>query len=393
MRWYTCTPIAFGGGEDFFARDSGLMCRGFQSLGIESRAVMPLPAGADDSGDLIRTEFADLESAAWWRSQNLDGVVLYAWGRPRFRKVAAAIRQAGILLVLNQDNGGLVSPLAGFRGWVLEQWIMTGRGGSAGNWGAFLKLLVRGLSVGLLVTDPLRAQHLRQGNVIACVSPAAAAHYRRLCRIYGGKELAQRVEMLPHPVEATFTLAQSPAPKARQIVCVGRWQAILQKRPLLMQAVLQDLLEKDPGVDIEIVGDATDGLARWHQSLRSECQSRVHLRGRIDRVQLGEILRRSQIFYSPSAFESFGIAAGEALCCGCTVVAKHSVSMASFEWFVSENSGRLAATDDVQGHLRALEEELACWDKGERNPDAISKSWNARLHADRVAERILNFKF
>ena len=128
MRWFTCTPVAFGGGADFFARDSGLLCRGFQSLGIESRAVMPGERKPEDEADLIRTDYANLESADWWRAQHLDGVVLYAWGRPKFRKVAAAIHAAGIFLVLNQDNGGLVSPLAGFRDWLEEQWILAGQG-------------------------------------------------------------------------------------------------------------------------------------------------------------------------------------------------------------------------------------------------------------------------
>ena len=117
MRWFTCTPVAFGGGPDFFTRDSGLLCRGFQGLGMASMAVMPGPRQPEDQADLIRTDYANLESADWWRSLNLDGVVLYAWGQPRFRKVAAAIRAADVTLVLNQDNGGLVSPLAGFRDW------------------------------------------------------------------------------------------------------------------------------------------------------------------------------------------------------------------------------------------------------------------------------------
>lgn len=389
QRWFTCTPVAFGGGADFFARDSGLMCRGFQALGIESRAVMPLPGGGGDEPDLIRTEFANLESAAWWKSHRLDGVVLYAWGSPKFRRVAAAIREAGIFLVLNQDNGGLISPLAGFTGWLEEQWIMTGRGKEPGGWISFLKRLVRGLTVGLLVTDPLRAAHLRQGNVIACVSPAAARHYRKLCRIYGGEGLARRVVVLPHPVESGFRYDGFPETKLRQVVCVGRWQDRLQKRPALMQAVLQQLVENDPAVQVEIAGEPTPELRDWHRSLRPELQERVRLRGRVDRWQLAEILRSSQIFYSPSAFESFGIAAGEALCCGCSVVAGRSVSMASFEWFVSKDSGRLAAADDVQGHLHALREELARRDQGGGNPAEISKTWGPLLHADRVAAIVI----
>lgn len=383
LRWFTCTPVAFGGGPDFFARDSGLMSRGFQALGCESRAVMPGAPQAGDEVDLIRTDYANLESADWWRSHQLDGVVLYAWGRPKYRKVATAIREAGVFLVLNQDNGGLISPLAGFRGWLDEQWIM------ADNWRSFLKLVTRGLTIGLLATDPLRACHLKQGNVIACVSPAAAEHYRKLCRIYGGGGLAKRVVFLPHPVEPNFNYNTSATPKSRQVVCVGRWQDHLQKRPRLMQAVLQQLVENDITVRVEVIGTLTPELHDWHHSLGSGAQERVYLRGRLDREQLAGVLRDSQVFYSPSAYESFGIAAGEALCCGCSVVAGRSVSMASFEWFVAMDSGRLAVPNDVQGHLQALRTELACWDEGQRDSQAIARKWGKALHANEVATQVL----
>ena len=104
MRLFTCTPVEFGGGPDFFARDSGLLCRGLQSLGIESRAIMPGEVMAIDEPDLIRTAYANLESPAWWREQKIDVLVLYAWGRPKFRKVARAIHDAGIFL--NQTGEG-----------------------------------------------------------------------------------------------------------------------------------------------------------------------------------------------------------------------------------------------------------------------------------------------
>ena len=377
MRWFTCTPVAFGGGPDFFARDSGLLCRGFQALGCESRAVMPGERKPEDDADLIRTDFANLESAAWWRSHQLDGVVLYAWGSPKFRKVARAIHQAGIFLVLNQDNGGLISPLAGFRGWLAEQRILSG-----GEPAEFLTAVARGIA-GLLVTDPLRAVHLMQGDIIACVSPEAARHYRTLCRIYGGRKLQGRVQVLPHPVETHF---QFSGTKCRQVVCVGRWGDARQKRPALMLDTLGRLLAEDQETSITIVGEITAELRAWQTG---QGNGRVRLAGRVGREQLQEILSRSQVFYSPSAFESFGIAAGEALCCGCSVVAGDSPSMASFGWFVSEKSGRLAPTDDAAGHLEALRQELACWGTGGRSPEGISEHWSGELHADKIASRIV----
>lgn len=383
-RWFTCTPVAFGGGPDFFARDSGLMCRGLQAAGCESMAVMPGPPQDGDDISLIRTDFPNLESPEWWRTLGLDGVVLYAWGSPKFRKVAAAIHDAGIFLVLNQDNGGFISPLAGFHGWIEEQRIMSG-GGSG-----FLKRLARGLA-GLVVTDPPRAAHLRNGDVIACVSPAAAERYRTLCRFYGGSALANRVAMIPHPVESGFRLG-SPAEKIRQVSCVGRWQDHLQKRPALMQEVIQQLVTGDADVRAEIAGSITLDLATWHAGLPENQRERVVLRGRLERGPLMDMLGRSQVFYSASAFESFGIAAGEALCCGCTVVAACSPSMAAFEWFVSKDSGRLAERDDAAGHLAALRKELASWSSGRRDAAAISSGWSDLLHEHQVAARVLGLR-
>lgn len=387
MRIHTCTPVAFGGGADFFARDSGLLSRGFQAIGIESRAVMPGESKQEDEEDLIRTYYHNLESAEWWRSMNLDGVVLYAWGRPKFRKVAAAIREAGIFLALNQDNGGLVSPLAGFGGWLNEQWIMSGQDRCAKHWLAFLKTTIRGLTVGLFLTDPFRAAHLRHGNVIACVSPRAAEHYRRLCRIYGGNDLASRVNVIPHAVENRFRFEGRG--KLRQVACIGRWSDTIQKRPGLLMDVISRLLAADSAVSVVIAGMPSPEMRNWHAGLADASRKRVVLRGMMGRVELADALACSQVFYSPSAYESFGIAAAEALCSGCSVVASKSVSMASFDWFASENSGTLSDDDTIQGHLDALKAELAKWDDGARDGFMISSTWCERLHADKVARRIL----
>jgi glycosyltransferase involved in cell wall biosynthesis len=350
---------------------------------------MPGEKKPEDEADLIRTDYRNLESAEWWRGQDLDGVVLYAWGSPKFRKVAAAIHEAGIFLVLNQDNGGLVSPLAGLRDWIEEQRILAGQGRGVGAWLRFLKLTLKGLSVGLVLTDPLRAAHLKQGDVIACVSPQAAEHYRKLCGIYGGTDLAARVRVIPHAVESRFRF--SGAPKRRQVACVGRWQDVVQKRPWLLMEVLETLLGSDDEISVVIAGTATGELTAWHHALDDARRSRVQLRGRVDRDELAEILDQSQVFYSPSAFESFGIAAAEALCAGCSVVAGRSVSMASFEWFVSEHSGMLAERDDAPRHLKALHEELDRWDQGARDPERTARVWCGRLHADQVARSVVRW--
>lgn len=385
MKILTCTPIAFGGGADFFARDSGLLCRGLQSIGIESHAVMPLPGGSEDEVDLVRTTEQNLEDPAWWRAQGADGVVLYAWGRPKFRHVAGAIRKAGLFLILNQDNGGLVSPLAGIRDWWKEQLILGGAGQT--TWGGLrsARLMARGLSAGLFITDPLRAEHLSHGHIIACVSPKAADYYRVLCRRYG-RGLAGRVQVIPHAVEPAFTW--EGAAKQRRILCVGRWNDAIQKRAILMTRVIRTVLCQDPEITAVIAGPLSESIRQWHGRLNADLQSRVHLAGPSDRQALKDWMAGSMVFYSPSAFESFGIAAAEALCCGCSVVAADSVSMASFAWFASESSGQLSVRDDEHGHASALIDEFREWDEGHRDAATIAATWGKRLHANEVAAQI-----
>jgi glycosyltransferase involved in cell wall biosynthesis len=387
MRWYTCTPYPFAGGEDFFARDSGLLSRGFAGIGVESRAVMPGGPNEDDAGDLIRVPYVELENPDWWRSQQLDGVVLYAWGSPGYRKVAAAIRAAGIFLVLNQDSGGLVSPLCGFREWLSELKMVSGAGRIRGGLWRFLVETLKGCSYGLLFTDPLRAVHLRCGDVVAAVSPRALDRYKKLCRIYGGSALANRVALVPHPVNPIFRTGV--ARKKRLIVAVGRWDDERQKRAGLLMEVARRLLDADPETGFIVVGTATPSLVTWHRQLPARLQARVKMTGQVTPAELATIFQGAQIGYSPSAFESFHIASGEALCSGCSVVAARLPCMAACEWFCSENSGTLAESDSTDGHVAALRSELAAWAMGARDGEEISRVWRSRLLAPEVAKQIL----
>ncbi len=383
MRFYTCTPVAFGGGPDFFARDSGLLCRGFQAIGCESRAVMPGESNAEDHSDLIRTEFKNLESAEWWRNHNLDAVFLYAWGRPKFRKVAKAIHDAGIFLILNQDSGGLVSPIAGFKDWLLEQWILAGQGRSIKAALRFFKLASRGMTVGIFLTDPLRASHFKYGNIIATVSPKAADSYRKLCRFYGGATMVKRVRVIPHAVESRFHF--SGCNKRRHVTCVGRWQDIEQKRPWLLTKVIEALVDADREISVTIVGTVTEDLVAWYHTLPNSHRNHIDICGHVGRDDLPKILNESQVFFSPSAYESFGIAAAEALCSGCSIVGQRSVSMASFDWFISDDSGTLTDGNSTSDYVLAIQQELLLWENNERCAQKISNIWCQRLHADKVA--------
>lgn len=171
-RWFTCTPVRFTGDERFFARDSGLLCKGFQEIGVHCKAIMPGPAMSNDqSEDLIRTDFTNLEDASWWKSLGGNGVVLYAWGLGKYRRVASAIKQSGMSLVSHLDSAGMLGPVSGNRDFLASAWeLSSGRcGSSSTGLLQFVTTIAYHYSIGVIRNDFGRAAHLKHADLIGAI--------------------------------------------------------------------------------------------------------------------------------------------------------------------------------------------------------------------------------
>ncbi len=390
-KWFTCTPVRFKGDHTFFARDSGLLCKGFQEIGIECRAIMPgPPMEGDQVDDLIRTEYSNLEDADWWRSLRGEGVVFYGWGAGKYARIAHAIRRAGLVLVSNMDTAGIVSILNGISSYSGNLWRVTAgeRGKSVASILHFATRLVFAATVGLIHTDWRRAQHLKQAHLIGTISPIALDHIRKVCRIYGGEALASRVQLIPHS-NASYMIPDPTLPKERLLVAVGRWDDARVKGTDLLIATAQMVTECDPDLVVEIYGQATDGMEKWHLGLPPKLREQVRLRGIVPNIDIKRALQRARVALCTSLRESYHIVSAEALCCGCSVVGPDVQEIPSMKWFTDGPFGRSAgrtATELAQAVLA----ELSDWDAGHRVPDVIAAHWNAILHAPQIARRILS---
>lgn len=385
LRWLTCTPRDFIGNDTFFARDSGLICRGFQAIGVASKAIMTGVPRPDDDPDLIRATFDDLTSPEWWASHNAEGVVFYAWGRAEYTPIAAAIRKAGLKLVLNQDSSGAVGPLAGWHDWVKD---LSARCGGRFGGLLFIARFLHAHAAGLILNDLRRAQHFQHGTIIAAVSPVAESRYRRLCRRYGGKRLEDRVRLIPHPAQPRFRWIDG-AIKHPLVISVGRWNDRIQKRPQILAETVELVAQNLPDVQFEIYGPTGPFLPDWHKSLPPSLANRIKLLGSVPSLVLENAYRRAKVFLCSSAYEGAQISAQEALCSGASVVAARRPSLACYEWFSSNACGTLANGTDSLNLAHATVLELAAWNSGKRNPEEISSRWSAILHAEAVTRTIL----
>lgn len=265
MKWYTCTPVSFKGDHTFFSRDSGAFCKAFQRIGVESRAIMPTPAQEGDDPDLIRTEYANLKDAAWWKSLGIDGVILYAWGMGKYLPIARAIHDAGIFLVVYMDTSGLFYPWRYWKTLTLQIWNRekNKRGNLKGPLFACLHI-IKNHTFGAL--DWGRRKHLKMANLISFPSPAALLSILDRQWLYG-KQICKKLALIPNPISSEHTL-NPVQPKHNLIVAVGRWDDCFQKNTNLLMQALEIFVNKSPSPWIvEIYGIIPPFLHEWHQQL------------------------------------------------------------------------------------------------------------------------------
>lgn len=389
MRAATCTPFDFPTDGQFFGRDTGLLCRGFQAHGIDCVVIMPGDPVKETHSDVIRTTRRDLSDRDWWRSHNFDLVVLYAWGDPRYQDVATAIRGAGIKLVQSLDTAGLTTPFGNF-----EEWRKCLFGLLAAPFPAVgrLKVALRGLRDFIpAIHEKKRVKMLSNCDALAAVSEPASRSVAGYVRALGRSDIASKLFVVPHAVIPAMEFNAPEMRKTPKVLVVGRWMSEdrVQKDPERTIAVLGRFLHQESGWKAEVVGRGSGALEKLTRAWTDDARSRLTLTESIPRDQLIDRYQESSILLCASRFESFHISSAEAVCCGCSIVVADHPLMASASWFVTKQSGRLAPNRSAETLVSTLRAEAAAWRSGNRDAATISENWCAVLHAKNVAHSVI----
>ncbi len=336
------------------------------------------PVTPHKGAPLIVGTLSDMSCPQWWRDHGPALVVLYAWGMPRYTSIAKAIRDAGIRLQVQFDSDGVVSPRVDPWLYFYSIYWTYREHGYRNRLRAFPGILA-GLNwawhwINPFAYDRPMVRHLEQADWIALESPLAAIRVRQFLCDMARPSLADRVIVNPHPVADDFRYHGKA--KGDEIIAVGRWQSA-QKDPALLLRVLQEVLHRHPGWSATLIGSGDEFLKRtisvWPEPLRR----RVRILGKIPHELLIPELQHARILLATSRYESFHIAAAEALCCGASVVGL--AHLASFCHFVSVQSGSLAVTRRCADLVSAVSAEIHAWQTGMRDPEAISAYWRASV--------------
>ncbi len=360
-RIYTCTPVSFHYRQDFLIRDTGLFATQLRSIGIESKSIMPLPWHDDDirdDGHLIRVELKKLYSASWWRTLNLDGLILYSWGAPRYTGIARAAKRAGIRVHVHLDTAdsffrkpeGLFSLLK-YYAWHF-----------------------------------LTSRHVASADVITIGAPLIDQFQRHP---FFGKAFTQKALPIPCPVADSFDYDGTQ--KENTILFIGRWSDERQKRTKLMMQTLNTYYAVPRSTVTEIYGKLTDELKTWHAALPEHIRTNIRLQGYVPNAELRAVYRRSRAIICTSSFESSHIVSAEMLCCGGAVITPRRPGLANLVWYTTGNSGSIAEEDTAESLASAIATEMGKWDSGQRVPQQIADHWQPYFHATKVIPLIFPF--
>ncbi len=119
-------------------------------------------------------------------------------------------------------------------------------------------------------------------------------------------------------------------------------------------------------------------------------RGRIEVLGFVERPKIKELMVGAQMFFIPSRWESFCIAAAETLWTGCLVVGNpvESLRYLSMQGF----SGRITATFNRDAILAALLQGADRWDREDYEPKMISAYWRPKLDWRNIAEEITNLE-
>lgn len=337
---------------------------------------------------MLRTPYENLESEEWWRNLNLDGLILYSWAAPRYNKIAEAVHNAGIKVLVNMDTHGLVSPLANQSDWFREGLvpIIFGDMSIYEKLKDLLKFLVESA---VHPVSHRRLKHYTYADVVSACTPHAARWIPCEASSLGRPELASKFIYLPHPQLKEFHYDETR--KEPLVITVGRWRKTDwgQKNPRVLIETYRRFLKERPDWRGMIVGAGAPNLCRLLNISLDEIKDRLIFSDHIPAESLPSLYRMARIGLWSSRWEGQQGTAAQALCCGCSVVAPFSGLNSCFRHYVSRESGRIASRNNSASLTDELILEANAWESGQRDPNRISDIWCNEFHADRVAQRAM----
>ena len=352
--------------------------RGFQALGWEPITVC-LPGAAEGYTEsvVLAPSEADLRDPAFYRSLRIDAAVVITWlGIP---DVVAAAKAACPWVVSIADSDGKVGVRVHPRSTFLR---MTAQHRKFGLSLRAAKYWLQLYFAGPEELDKPVLDSASHADRIDVGSLASAGHLRAFFDSYRRPDLAAKVAVVPYPIDECYIASPISSGRPARIVAIGRWDDPQKNAGLLRRAIGRHC-EAGGQTEFLLIGPSGD---LWFASLARRWL-RVRYLGLQGPEAISEHLRSSRAILLPSRWEGSPIVLNEALASGCTVIGTDAVPAVVSA--CDQGYGTMATGGSASSLAAAIDAEMAAWDRGDRDPAAISAHWQHRLHPATICGQLL----
>ena len=319
---------------------------------------------------------SDVRDPRWWQSHKPDLVILGLWTRPKYDPLRRAALSATPHVIERADSDGMRTATCDLLTYAKRRFdYFRDR---TYRWPSLLSIpaSIFYSFASILATPWIEtrlARTLKLLPAVAVETPHATALWKSLATRLGADP--SKIQCVPHPIQTDiFTLAPA-IQKKNQIISVGRWESYQKNLPLLLKT-LRAFLDKNPTWTSLVIGSGLPPKSPHPQ---------ITFFPPTDPTHLACYMQESKIFLFSSRYESFGLAAAEALCCGCRL-AEHDnpLSIANFYGLTGLGTSK---NQHLQNELFSLT-QISSSSKGQL--ETMAQGARLQVSPEAVAQDFLN---
>lgn len=326
MKIFCYTDLQARAQNLFWHRDLGLLTEAFRALGhdawlvvhpkFESASKIKNQKSKIPKEPAIWASPSEVRDPFWWQSHQPDLVILGLWTRPKYDPVRRAALSATSRIIERADSDGVRTASCGLDIYIRRRYDYCRD--HTFRWPAVFSILCSALyALGSVVATPWiearLSKTLKLLPALTVETPKGTQLWKKLAAKLGADP--KRIHCIPHPIQTDIFRRDSSASKKNQIISVGRWESYQKNLPLLLRTLIS-FLDQHPSWSALVIGSKLP---------RCSPHPRLFYSAPLSPLVLSKKMQESKIFLSSSRYESFGLAAAEALASGCRVVAPQGV--------------------------------------------------------------------
>ena len=358
-------------------KDQGQIIEGLKDLGIDSFFISPKMPNLKTHQPPFLVISGDLTDVNFWKKVDADVILFFSRLSPCYTEILKTIKKSGKKVIVKADSDGTIGyPLVPNYLRILKitrnpiQWLLSNV-----KWR---------LPIGYFIIRKLKQIEIVDKVIIE--TPEALNNAVSILRFWKRDNLKEKLCFIPDPISPDIINAKLSI-KIDIIISVGRWEDEPCKNTTAMLKAMTKFLSIHKEYRYCIIGSGEDKILSFVKNFPEDIRSRIIIKGLVKHQELSHLLSQSKIFFAPSNLESFNIAAGEALCMGCSVV---GTPLPNFKYLTADGfSGLITEGFKISSFVNTLIEDSEKWKNNQYHQEEIANFWRERLNRKKIAGEIL----